>query len=103
MAPATTTQESIMNQLPAHSHSPIVIDEYVKDCIIDALREYGEMHFASAAALESIMIHDMHSEGDLINPDLNADEIDAIIRVLDHYGIADPINSFKAIVSEMRA
>jgi hypothetical protein len=48
------------------------------------------------------MIHDMHSDGDLINPDLNADEIDAIIRVLDHYGIADPINSFKAIVSEMQ-
>jgi len=87
-----------MNQFEIPTY--IVIDEYTRDCIIDALREFGDAHHACESAFENITLHaDDSVDGLLEICDLTADEYDAISRALDHYGIADAKRSFEAAIA----
>ena len=86
-----------MNQsdLPTY----IVIDEYTKDCVLDALANFDETA-AGESAWETLTLHsDASVDGLLEICDLSIEEYNAITRALDHYGIADAKTSFQAAVA----
>ena len=87
-----------MNQTDLPTY--IVIDEYTRDCIIDALREFGDKHHACTSAFETITLHSDDSvQGLLEICDLTVDEYNAITCALDHFGIADAKRSFEAAIA----